>query len=57
MASVFDEYAEEVAQERVKEAILRLLKAGASTDLVLQAFPSLSVDEIQRLQREELVNA
>ena len=54
MTSVFDEYAEEVAQERVNEAIIRLLKAGASIELVLKAFPSLSIDDIQKLQQKEL---
>ena len=54
MTSVFDEYAEEVALERVNEAIIRLLKAGASIELVLKAFPSLSIDDIQKLQQKEL---
>lgn len=61
MASVFDEYAQEVAQERVAErekaAAIRLLKEGAGIELVAKVFPSLSIDEIQRLQKEELVNA
>ena len=56
MTSVFDEYAEEVAQERVNEAIIRLLKAGASIELVLKAFPSLSIDDIQKLQQKELTS-
>ena len=61
MASVFDEYAQEVAQERVAErekaAAIRLLKEGAGIELVAKVFPSLSIDEIQSLQKEELVNA
>ena len=61
MASVFDEYAQEVAQERVAErekaAAIRLLKESAGIELVAKVFPSLSIDEIQRLQKEELVNA
>ena len=65
MASVFDEYAQEVAEkvsqervaEREKAAAIRLLKEGAGIELVAKVFPSLSIDEIQRLQKEELVNA
>ena len=57
MASVFDEYAQERVAEWEKAAAIRLLKEGAGIELVAKVFPSLSVDEIQRLQREELINA
>ena len=65
MASVFDEYAQEVAekvsQERVaeqaKEAILRMLKEGASIEFIARIFPSFSIEDIKQLQQNELVNA
>ena len=57
MASVFDEYADERVAEREKAAIFRLLKAGASIELVAQAFPSFSIEDIKQLQEQELVNA
>ena len=57
MASVFDEYAQERVAEQAKAAAIRLLKEGAGIELVANVFPSLSIDEIQRLQKEELVNA
>lgn len=57
MASVFDEYAQERVAEQAKAAAIRLLKEGAGIELVAKVFPSLSIDEIQRLQKEELVNA
>ena len=61
MASVFDEYAQEVAQERVaeqaKEAILRMLKEGVSVEIIAKAIPSFSIEDIKQLQQNELVNA
>ena len=64
MASVFDEYAQEVAekvsQERVaeqaKEAILRMLKEGANIEFIARIFPSFSIEDIKQLQQNELVN-
>ena len=57
MASVFDEYAQECMAEQAKEAVIRLLKAGASVELVSKAFPSLSIDDIKQLEQQELANA
>ena len=57
MASVFDEYAQERVAEREKTAAIRLLKEGASVELVAKVFPSLSFEDIKQLQQNELVNA
>ena len=61
MASVFDEYAQEVAQERVaerdKETLIRMLKEGASIEFIARIFPSFSIEDIKQLQQNELVNA
>ena len=61
MASVFDEYAEEVAQERVaeqaKETAIRFLKEGVSAEIIAKAIPSFSIEDIKQLQQNELVNA
>ncbi len=65
MASVFDEYAQEVAEkvsqermaEQAKEAVLRMLKEGASIEFIAKIFPSFSMDEIKKLEQNELVNA
>jgi len=61
MASVFDEYAEEVAQERVakrdKETLLCLLKEGVPIEIIVKAIPSFSIEDIQKLQKQELINA
>ena len=61
MASVFDEYAQEVAQERVaereKEAAFKLLKKGIPPEVIAEALPSLSIEDIKQLQQNELVNA
>ena len=43
--------------ETAKEAVIRLLKAGASVELVSKAFPSLSIDDIKQLEQQELANA
>ena len=53
MASVFDEYAE----EREKEAILRMLKEGANIEFIARIFPYFSIEDIKQLQQNELVNA
>ena len=61
MASVFDEYAEEVAQERVKkqakETAIRFIREGVSLDIIAKAIPSLSIDDIKQLEQQELANA
>ena len=61
MASVFDEYAQEVAHERVvereKTAIIHMLKEGASIEFIARIFPSFSIEDIKQLQQNELVNA
>ena len=61
MASVFDEYAQEVAQERVaeqaKETAIRFLKEGVSVEIIAKAIPSFSIEDIKQLQQNELVNA
>ena len=61
MASVFDEYAEEVAQERVakrdKTTAIRFLKEGVPAEIIVKAIPSLSIDEIEQLQQNELAKA
>ena len=57
MVSVFDEYAEEVAQERAKETLLRLLKEGVSVEIIARAIPSFSIEEIRQLEQEELAKA
>ena len=61
MASVFDEYAEEVAQERMakqaKEAVIRMLKEGSNIEFIAKIFPSLSIDDIKQLEQQELANA
>ncbi len=65
MASVFDEYAQEVAErvaqervaEREKEVVLRLLKEGASIEFIAKIFPSFSIKDIEQLQQEELTKA
>ena len=61
MASVFDEYAEEVAQERVakrdKMTAIRFLKEGVPAEIIVKAIPSLSIDEIEQLQQNELAKA
>ncbi len=60
MASVFDEYAEEVSAKRIKDydkekdrktAIL-CLKKGASIDFVSEIAPSLSRADIQQLKNK-----
>ena len=65
MSSVIERYAEEYAQqyheervtEREKTAAIRLLKEGASVELVAKVFPSFSIEDIKQLQQNELVNA
>ena len=65
MSSVIERYAEEYAQqyheervaEQAKEAILRMLKEGASIDFIARIFPSFSIEDIKQLQQNELVNA
>ena len=61
MASVFDEYAEEVSQERLakqaKEAAVYLLKEGVPIEIIAKAHPSLSIDDIKQLEQQELANA
>ena len=65
MASVFDEYAQEVAEkvsqermaEQAKAAAVYLLKEGIPAEIIAKAHPSLSIDEIKQLQQEELANA
>ena len=57
MASVFDEYAEERMAEQAKETVLRMLKEGASIEFIAKIFPSFSMDEIKKLEQNELVNA
>ena len=65
MASVFDEYAQEVAEkvsqermaEQAKEAALKLLKEGISAEVIAKALPLLSVNDIKQLQKNELINA
>ena len=61
MASVFDEYAQEVAQERVaeqaKETAIRFLIEGVSVEIIAKAIPSFSIEDIKQLQQNELVNA
>ena len=65
MASVFDEYAQEVAekvsQERVaeqaKETAIRFLKEGVPAEIIAKAIPSFSIEDIKQLQQNELVNA
>ena len=61
MASVFVEYAHEVAQERVaeqaKETAIRFLKEGVSAEIIAKAIPSFSIEDIKQLQQNELVNA
>ena len=57
MASVFDEYAEEYAQEREKAAAVRLLKEGVPAEIIVKALPSLSIEDIKQLQHAELAEA
>ncbi len=57
MASVFDEYAQEVAAEQAKTAAVHLLKKGVPAKVISEALPSLSIEDIRQLEQEELTNA
>ena len=61
MSSVIEEYAQQYHEERVAEqakaVAIRLLKEGASVELVAKVFPSFSIEDIKQLQQNELVNA
>ena len=57
MASVFDEYAQERVAEQAKEAAYKLLKKGISPEVIAEALPSISIEDIKQLQQNELVNA
>ena len=65
MSSVIERYAEEYAQqyheervaEQAKEAAFKLLKKGIPPEVIAEALPSLSIEDIKQLQQNELVNA
>ena len=61
MSSVIEEYAQQYHEERVaeqaKEAAFKLLKKGIPPEVIAEALPSLSIEDIKQLQQNELVNA
>ena len=61
MASVFDEYAEEIAQERIIEreriTAVQLLKDGIAVEVIARALRTLTIDDILHLQQQELIQA
>ena len=57
MASLFDEYAEEHMAEQAKAVAIKLLKKGLPLEVIAEAIPSFSIEDIKQLQQNELVNA
>ena len=51
-SGVIERYAQEYVQTRDREGAIRLLNKGVATDIVAEAFPSLSKDTIQQLKAE-----
>ena len=52
MCKEVDKYAEKYAKEKSVKAIKILIEQGASSEMVLAAYPEISKDEIQGLFNE-----